>query len=73
MEDPLRIPDEKRSGGGLTGLFERPDRGWWFWIFMVVVVLLNLWFDVHHPPGILFDIMIVIIWAVGSDIWSRKK
>jgi len=72
MEDPLRIPDEKR-GGGLTGLFERPDRGWWFWVFVAVVVLLNLWFDFHHPPGILVDVMIVIIWAVGSDIWSRKK
>jgi hypothetical protein len=73
MGDPLRIPDDKRGGGGLTGLFEAPDRGWWFWIFLVVVVVLNCWFDFHHPSGILFDIIIVIIWAILSDIRSRKE
>lgn len=70
MEDPLRIPDDKREGGGLSSLFERPERGWSFWIIVAVVVALNCWFDYYHPLGILFDIIIVIIWAVKSDMRS---
>ena len=73
MGDPLRIPDEKRGGGGLTSLFERPDRGWSFWIIVLVVVVLNCWFDYYHPLGILFDIIIVLVWAVRSDARSRKE
>lgn len=41
MGDLLRIPDDKRGGGGLASLFERPDRGWSFWIIVLVLVVLN--------------------------------
>ena len=73
MSDPLSIPDNKRGSGGLSGLFESPDRGWSFWIIVALLVALNCWLDYHHPTGILFGIIIVIIWAVKSDARSRKE
>jgi hypothetical protein len=72
VTDSLKIPDEKRGVGGLTSLFERPDRGWAFWIIVAVLAALNCWWDYYHPSGILFGIIIVIIWAVKSDVRSRK-
>ena len=73
MGSPLRIPDDMRGGGPLTDLFEPPDHGWSFWILLVVVGTLNFWFDYYHPLGILFDIVIVSIWAVGGKVSSRKE
>jgi len=73
MDDPLRIPDDKREAGGLAGLFERPDRGWWIWIILASLLALNCWFDYYHPSGIFLDAIIVIIWAVRSDAKSRRE
>jgi hypothetical protein len=73
MSDPLSIPEQKRGSGGLFGLFERPDRGWSFWIVIVVLVALNCWFDYYHPFGILFDIIVLIVWAVGSHVMSGRE
>jgi hypothetical protein len=64
MDDPLRIPDEKKRSGGLTGLFERPDRGWSYWIFLAVIVVLNCWFDYYHPLGFLIGIIIAFIFVI---------
>ena len=33
-------------------------------------VVLNGWFDFYHPLGILFDIIIVIVWAAT---WFRSR
>ena len=74
MNDPLSIPDDKRAGGGDTSLFDwPPQHSWSFWIIVVVGVVLNGWFDYHHPLGILFDIIFVIILVVKSDMWSRNE
>jgi len=27
----------------------------WFWFFAVVVISLNVWFDVYHPGGFILD------------------
>jgi hypothetical protein len=72
MSDPLSIPDEKRAGSGHTSLFDRPERPWSFWILVVVVVVLNGWFDYYHPLGILFDVIVVVIWAAKSDVRSQN-
>ncbi len=64
MSDPLSIPDEKRAGSGHSSLFDPlREHPWSFWIIVVVAVVLNGWFDYYHPLGILFDTIIVIIWA----------
>ena len=73
MDDPLKIPDDKRGSGGLVGLFERSDRGWQVWIILATLVALNGWFDYYHPRGILLDVIIVIIWAVRSHARPRKE
>jgi hypothetical protein len=70
MSDPLSIPDDKRAGNGLFG---PPEHSWTFWIVVVAGVTVNGWFDYYHPRGILFDIIIGIIWAVKSDSPSRNK
>ena len=72
MSDPLSIPDEKRAGSGHTSLFDRPERPWSFWVIVVVVVVLNGWFDYYHPLGILFDVIVVVIWAAKSDVRSQN-
>jgi|GEM_PF-5562809 len=67
MSDPLSIPDEKKAGSGHRTLSNaRREHPWSFWIIVVVLVILNGWFDYYHPLGILFDIIIVIIWAARS-------
>jgi hypothetical protein len=66
MSDPLSIPDDKRAGSGRVSLFDTPERSWPFWIIVVVAVVLNGWFDYYHPLGILFDIIIVIIWVAKA-------
>jgi hypothetical protein len=76
MNDPLSIPDEKRADGRIS-LFDAPERSWlkrWWliWVLGVVAVVLNGWFDYHHPLGLLFDILIVVILAVRFGIRSRN-
>lgn len=64
MSDPLTIPDDKRADSGHRILSDaRRGHPWPFWITVVVLVILNGWFDYYHPLGILFDIIIVIVWA----------
>jgi len=60
MSDPLSIPDDKKVGSA------RREHSCSFWIGVAVLVILNGWFDYYHPLGILFDIIIVIIWAARS-------
>lgn len=72
MGDPLGIPEEKRAGGGFTSFFEAPERGWWFWIIVAGTVVVNLWYDYHHPLWLLLDIFIVIL-VVRSNAWSQKQ
>ena len=52
---------------------KRREHPWSFWTIVVVLVILNGWWDYYHPLGILFDVIIVIIWAVRSDIRSRHE
>jgi hypothetical protein len=74
MGDSLSIPDDKRAGSGRGSWFHWPSRhSWSFWIVVVVLVMLNGWFDYYHPRGILFDIIIVIILAVKSDRRSLNQ
>jgi hypothetical protein len=68
--DPLSIPNEKRAGSGRVRLFDRPDRSWFRWVIGTVFVVLMVWFDYYHPPGILFDIILVIALVV---IWGRQN
>jgi hypothetical protein len=68
MSDPLSIQDDKKAGSGHISLFDwPPEHSWGFWIIVVAFVVLNGWFDYYHPLGILFDIIIVIVWAVKSS------
>ena len=73
MSDPLSIPDDKRAGSGRVSLFDTPDRSWLVWTILVVAVILNVWYDYHHPLGILFDIAILITWAVRSALKHRNE
>jgi hypothetical protein len=73
MDDPLRIPDDKRGSGGLASFFEWPDLGWGALTAFVVLIALNCWFDYYHPRAILIDIILVAIWAVKSDLKSGKN
>jgi hypothetical protein len=34
------------------------------WAIIVAVVLLNIWYDYHHPRGIILDIIIALIVVV---------
>lgn len=49
----------------------RQEHPWSFWTLIAALVLVNGWWDYYHPSGILYDVIIVIIWAVRSDIRSR--
>ena len=70
ISDPPSIPDEKKASRGLGSVFDwPPKRTWSFWMVVVAAVVLNGWFDYYHPRGILFDIIVVIIWAARSDWW----
>jgi hypothetical protein len=35
------------------------------WVVVVVVVILNLWYDYYHPLGIIFDVIIGGIFLVA--------
>ena len=73
MDDPLKIPEDKRGSGGLSTLFERPDHGWWVWIVLAALLVLNGWFDYYHRVWILLDIIAVIIWAVRRNVRSGNE
>jgi hypothetical protein len=60
----------RRAGSGRVRLFDRPDRSWFRWVIGTVFVVLMVWFDYYHPPGILFDIILVIALVV---IWGRQN
>jgi hypothetical protein len=32
-----------------------------FWVFVVVLVLLNIWYDYYNPRGIVFDVIAVVL------------
>jgi len=34
------------------------------WTIIVVVILLNIWYDYHHPRGIILDIIIALVLLV---------
>jgi hypothetical protein len=73
MSEPLRIPDDKRAGSGRGSLFDTPrEHPWSFWTIVIVIVVLNGWYDYYHPRGILFDIVLIVIWAVSAHK-SRNK
>jgi hypothetical protein len=36
-------------------------RGPAFWVFLAVLVLLNVWFDYYHPLGIIIDVILVVV------------
>jgi len=74
MSDHLSIPDGKRAGSRHRSLFDSlREHSWSFWIIVVVAVVLNGWFDYYHPLGILFDIIIVVIWLAKADIGFRSR
>ena len=62
MSDPLTIPDDKRADGHVS-LFDPPSkRHWSSWIFLAVLLGLNVWFDYYHfPLGILLDIIVLVV------------
>ena len=35
-----------------------------FWAIVIVVVLLNIWYDYRHPLGIIFDVVFVLVLLV---------
>jgi hypothetical protein len=40
-----------------------------FWVIVAVLLALNVWYDYHHPLGIMFDVVL----AVGLLIWYLSK
>ena len=38
-----------------------------FWVMVGVLILLNVWFDYYHPIGIIFDVIIGVIWFFKSS------
>jgi hypothetical protein len=40
----------------------------WFWLILIPLLSLNLWFDYHHPLGILLDVAIVLFLVSRSDV-----
>ena len=49
----------------------RQEHPWSFWTIVAILVLLNGWWNYHHPIGDLFDALIVVIWAARSDMRAR--
>ena len=44
--------EKRRAFGGAGG----PG----LWIIVAVVIGLNIWFDIYHPLGLIFDAVIVV-------------
>jgi hypothetical protein len=38
-------------------------RAWTFWVFVIILVALNIWFDCYHPLGFFVDIIVVFVVA----------
>ena len=66
MNDPLSIPDDARAGSRHRISAARREHPWSFWSIVVVLVVLNGWFDYYHPLGFVFDVIIVSIWALKT-------
>ena len=39
--------------------------------FTAIVLALNFWYDYYHPPGIVFDLVLLIV--LGAKLLSDKK
>ena len=35
-----------------------------FWAFILLVLSLNFWFDYYHPPGFVFDVIVVLVLCI---------
>jgi hypothetical protein len=73
VSDPLSIPDDKRAGSGRISFFDTPDRSWLVWAILAVIVILNVWYDYHHPLWILLDFVFLTVWAVRSAFPERNE
>jgi hypothetical protein len=40
-----------------------PSRG--VWVLIAAVVLINVWYDYYHPLGIIFDVIIAVIFLTA--------
>ena len=49
-----------------TPSFNRFERSPGVWVIIGGVVLLNVWYDYYHPLGIIFDVIIGIVFLVAS-------
>jgi len=38
-----------------------------------VLILLNVWFDYYHPIGIIFDVIIGVIWFFKGSLLAPNK
>lgn len=59
MEEPL--PSRESFFDRLKG------RSPLFWVFVLLLVGLNFWFDYYHPLGAVFDVVIVIALAISHS------
>ena len=74
VSDPPSIPDDKRAGRGLGRVFDwAPKHSWYFWMVVVAAVVLFVWFNYYHPTGMLFEIILIIMWAAISYRLSRSN
>lgn len=39
------------------------------WVIVALLLALNVWYDYHHPLGIMFDVVL----AVGLLVWYLSK
>ena len=35
------------------------------WVIVGVLILLNVWYDYHHPLGIMFDVVLAVGLVIG--------
>jgi hypothetical protein len=66
MSDPLSIPDDKRAGRSRQFVPRSRTSFMMIGIVGAIVIGMNVWFDYHHPLGILFDIILAIVLVVRS-------
>ena len=44
---------------------ERNESSPWLWVIIAAAILLNLWFDYYHPLGIIFDVIVGLVFLVA--------
>jgi hypothetical protein len=50
------------NSSSMRDLFDRlRGRSPLFWIFILLVLSLNFWFDYYHPRGFVFDVIVVLV------------